>query len=157
MQRYNQFSAIDSIRIRDDCLVFCTENQGVVFWGIRLKEIDDRDPPVVQGNPSEPGKWYPECKHLSTFLLAMCCWQCVNGALRTTVATTCDDSVVRHIRRHAQPMWLRPADARYELNGYTLEDVVIVVIRKAGAHSFYAASHDESKLQSVLESFGVDV
>ena len=77
---HDRFLRPSEWHVKRNALVFAEENQGVVFWATRI-EADHDDPAVVQGNPDEP-RWYPESRHLSSFLLKAVCWQAVNGWMK---------------------------------------------------------------------------
>jgi len=68
------FASLAELEIREDALVFRTENQGVCWWGVLLSDVDKDDPPTVLGADlaDESGKkWTPWTDRLSTALVDM--------------------------------------------------------------------------------------
>ena len=57
------------LRVTSGTLVFCTENQDVVEWGIRVSDLTLDDPPVVVSDPSGQGDWLSEGDATTTFAL----------------------------------------------------------------------------------------
>jgi hypothetical protein len=66
--------APDAFSVEGGVLVFCVENQGVVFWGIELPDLDAEDPPVVVSDASRAGNWIVESESTSAFAIqsALC-------------------------------------------------------------------------------------
>lgn len=70
----------EDLRLQSDALVFCEENQAVIYWGIPLDHMEELDPPVhyapvldwdvVKDLPVlEP--WHPSHERVSDFLDAL--------------------------------------------------------------------------------------
>jgi hypothetical protein len=57
------------IRVEEDVLTFCTENQGVVRWGIRVDDLHLEDPPVLVSEPGATGQWIVESESTTAFAL----------------------------------------------------------------------------------------
>lgn len=65
----------DELVIKADTLIFCVENQAVVYWGVQCEVLEEDDPPIVV-SPSGPSgwrvaselNWTPSHVHLSGFL-----------------------------------------------------------------------------------------
>ena len=73
-----RFLPPEKLRVDDDHLIFCGENQGLESFGLRLDSLQAGrpNPPVdvrADGNP----KWFGEAGKLSAFLLGMTAWQVV--------------------------------------------------------------------------------
>jgi hypothetical protein len=82
-QRHNRLLSPRQLRVADDHLVFYEENQNVVEWGIRVRDLKRADPPVRQGQQHDDHwHWYPEFKSVSEFALAQGAWQAVMGGMR---------------------------------------------------------------------------
>lgn len=74
-QAQNPLVAPDGLVVRADTLIFCVENQAVVYWGIRCDALEADDPPVVVTASGPSGcevetelNWTPSHTHLSGFL-----------------------------------------------------------------------------------------
>src|SRR5262249_28396132 len=84
MGAHNRFSAPADVRITKGMVVFLTENQWVVSWGLNREEIKrSEDPPVYQGRPEgrQLVGWVKEEERCSDFLAGMVYWQALNGGL----------------------------------------------------------------------------
>jgi hypothetical protein len=58
----DQLLTPESIRVREDGLVFRVENQSVMYWGLRLIDLGQPDPPVHMLDPHVPEgeqRWEP--------------------------------------------------------------------------------------------------
>jgi hypothetical protein len=64
----NRLHAPDALRLQDDVVIIYTENQGCAFWGIRVADLVQHDPPVVW---TEDTSWRPEADTLSEFALTV--------------------------------------------------------------------------------------
>jgi hypothetical protein len=132
-------------------LVFCEENQRVYFNAVRVRQLNQDDPPVVQGNDQEE-KWYAECRQLSTFLLKSLCWQAISGLPAGGTA-----KVVRALLEKATGVLARVGNAKsynHELRAYTDEGLVICTFPKNGA--LYAASNSDDRLRQFEQDTGVE-
>lgn len=56
------------LRVEDGHLVFCGENRWPAQWSVRPDDADFSDP-RVHGRSEPGGKWYSECRRLSSFLI----------------------------------------------------------------------------------------
>lgn len=66
----------------DGKLVFCEENQVVLYWGYDEDQAWRSDPPVYQGlNNDADLEWYIDDARCSHFLIGMIYWQALNGGL----------------------------------------------------------------------------
>jgi hypothetical protein len=97
LESHNRFySPADLAKIKDK-LVFCEENQVVVFWGYDHNQRSCADPPVYQGVNGDEIEWYLESERMSEFLIGMIYWQAVWGGLphlRSTIANELPRRVV---------------------------------------------------------------
>jgi len=81
LQAHNRFYKPARLVRMEDKLVFCEENQAVVYWGIAVRDEVKANPPVYQGINCEPMEWHIEADQCSDFLTGMIYWQAVNGGL----------------------------------------------------------------------------
>jgi hypothetical protein len=65
----------EGLVVRADTLIFCIENQSVVYWGVPLAALEEGDPPVAVTESGPSGwdvaselNWSPSQAHLSGFL-----------------------------------------------------------------------------------------
>jgi hypothetical protein len=79
MSSHHRFLPGDDVQFHHGGLVFCEENERVVYWGIEAAHLEKKDPPVSQWNPTSRA-WCFDCPALSHFLLNMICWQLLNAA-----------------------------------------------------------------------------
>lgn len=157
MSGFNSFVPFENLNVDENAVIFCHENQDVVFWAILRDSVDLDDPPVVQGNPDEVGRWYPECRKLSMFLLSMACWQCVNGGLPFAVSGYCSSDDIRRIKRKGEAVAVTGADRQYELKGYTIGSVVICLLIGTETDRVYLAGRSEEELDKVIEMLSISV
>jgi hypothetical protein len=65
----DRLHAPTELQVRSEALVFCTENQGGVEWGIRVSDLALEDPTIVVSSPTGGGGWFVETDTTSTFAL----------------------------------------------------------------------------------------
>jgi hypothetical protein len=78
---HNRLLSPDALFLGSGHLVFMEENQTVVYWGLRCRELGKADPTVLQTAGAEDKPWYSERVRCSEFLTAMLYWQAVGGGL----------------------------------------------------------------------------
>jgi hypothetical protein len=81
LDSHNRFYSPGNLSRKDDKLVFCEENQVVVFWGFAQDQGWRTDPPVYQGINNDEIEWYVEAGRISEFLVGMIYWQALWGGL----------------------------------------------------------------------------
>jgi hypothetical protein len=81
LESHNRFYSPGKFSRTDDKLVFCEENQVVVYWGYNQDEGWRTDPPVYQGVNNDEIEWYVEASRISEFLVGMIYWQALWGGL----------------------------------------------------------------------------
>jgi hypothetical protein len=67
----DHFLQPEELRIENNKLIICIENQAVVRWAIPLDALLDDDPPVFVSNQSDATDWLEEASRFSTFILAL--------------------------------------------------------------------------------------
>jgi len=73
-----RFLPPEKLRVDDDHLIFCGENQGLESFGISLEPLRAGRPnPPVQVRSEKNPKWFGESGKLSAFLLGMTAWNVV--------------------------------------------------------------------------------
>jgi hypothetical protein len=72
---HNLLYAPKELRVEDGVLVFMEENQAVVHWGVKVKDLGKADPMVYQKVNEEGARWYSERMSISKFLDRMYDWQ----------------------------------------------------------------------------------
>jgi cell wall assembly regulator SMI1 len=65
---------------KDGFLIFATENQNVVHWGVKLTDLSEADPEVWQQAGESGSEWYSEDASFSNFLEKMFDWQTASNA-----------------------------------------------------------------------------
>ena len=103
IEAHNRFYAPDGLIRMDGRLVFCEENQAVVYWGYEEEDGGQTDPPVLQGVDDEPIEWHPEADCCSDFLAGMIYWQALFGGLPNFQTETMP-LLVRAAARGAWPL-----------------------------------------------------
>lgn len=81
MESHNRFYPPDNFTRIDDKLIFCEENQVVVYWGYNREHGWRTDPAVYQGINGDEIDWRLEASQLSDFLVGMTYWQALWGGL----------------------------------------------------------------------------
>lgn len=76
---HNKLRPAMRLRIEDGHLVFMDENQFVVSWGIRVRDLRLKNPVVWQRNNTPPIQWYSEEKTVPELLESMFDWYSGSG------------------------------------------------------------------------------
>ncbi len=65
----------DKLVVRADTLIFCVENQAILYWGVQREALEEDDPPIVVTESGPFGwkvdselNWKPSHTHVSGFL-----------------------------------------------------------------------------------------
>jgi hypothetical protein len=66
----DHFLEPEALRIEDDKLIICVENQSVVKWAVPLNTFHHEDPPVIVSDQREPKHWIEETPSVSVFALS---------------------------------------------------------------------------------------
>lgn len=73
---HNRLLNLIELDVNDDgFLVFMEENQAVVYWGIKVRNITDSDPEIWQIINEKPFESYSEESPFSEFIIKMMDWQ----------------------------------------------------------------------------------
>ena len=72
---FQRFLDIDELYFKGNKLVFLEENQGVLIWGVNIKNVD----PIVYANNNVDNKWVSKKIKLSEFLNVIMYYQCAQG------------------------------------------------------------------------------
>jgi hypothetical protein len=139
MSAHHRFLPKAEVWSHEGRLVFCEENERVVYWGIEPSSSDAEDPPVSQLN-STSGSWCRDCPRLSLFLLNMLCWQLLTAAPAMGRCPHSDD-LLAAVRKLFQPA----CDGldRYDLMGFYSEGVLACFLRPK---LFFLGCRDEATL-----------
>jgi hypothetical protein len=71
---HNPLYSLDKLKVEEGFLWFIKENQEVVRWGIKTKDLADQDPRVWQRN-NDTNEWCRKNLSFSTFIEKMWLWQ----------------------------------------------------------------------------------
>jgi hypothetical protein len=113
-QAYNRLLAPETWRLDRRVLVFLSENQGVVKWGVKAGKVQPDDPAVLYTTADGHGghsDWAPEELVCSDFLVLMLCWQATHGGLPYTGWAQVDPAVGEAVANCLGPVW-RTRDLR---------------------------------------------
>jgi hypothetical protein len=66
----DHFLGPEGLRVEDDKLIVCVENQNAVRWGIPLYRLPEEDPPVFVSDPTDFEDWIEETPSMSVFALS---------------------------------------------------------------------------------------
>jgi hypothetical protein len=66
----DHFLTPDEVRVKNDRLIICVENQAVVKWAIPFDVISEEDPPVFVSDRYDDRRWIKEAPSTSSFALA---------------------------------------------------------------------------------------
>jgi hypothetical protein len=146
---HNRFYHPGNFERRDGKLVFCEENQVVVYWGYDADQDWATDPPVYQGVNGKTVKWYVENDRCSKFLLETIYWQALNGGLPETSFGTGSESLFE--AAIAWPLVVREEDAEI----FSLGSAVFSLIRQDTEVDVQAAGLHRSDLENVAQLLGV--
>jgi hypothetical protein len=126
----NRAVPVSELEIDDDVLIVYRENQDVEVWGIRRRDLEQDDPPVVVTDQYVGGDavWQPSCERLSDFFLFMLQIEATSGArsryLGATTGLSCLERIVATYPAAPHPRWdFKGAEVRIVED----EDTLIVI------------------------------
>lgn len=145
---HDRLIPLQQLRIVNKALLFYEENQCGLFWGIRLRDVDHEDPPVVQAEnqPKLVWKAFQDC--LSSFLNMMLYWQSANGALPYGGVGTLGKRDMRKIEK-GWPLIL----AFEALRVFSRDGQVICLVGKEDIH---AAARSSAQFDDISSALDVD-
>jgi hypothetical protein len=155
---YNRLLPPASWRLDRRVLVFLSENQGVVKWGVparKARQVDSTVLYTVYDGQGEHSDWAPEELVCSDFLVLMLCWQAVHGGLAHTGWASVDQAVGEAVARCLGPAW----QSRDLLASYRAGQVVCVAGR-GGRLDVLAAGRSKEEFEALLRElagFGINL
>jgi hypothetical protein len=152
MISYQRFTPPGALALENRGLVFCEENQVVVFWGVLEKNLRREDPPVHQGNPGEKA-WHEDCASLRAFLHNMTCWQllCSQSAMGVCEASP---TVEKGLARRLVPV---TAESDYEVQSFVDEPHGILACRIGSAGEFHVGARSDDDLRRFDRDTGAGI
>jgi len=148
MSSHNRFDSPGSFSRIDGRLVFCEENQVVMYWGYNEEDASQIDPPVYQGVNNDVVEWYLEADRMSTFLAGMIYWQALYGGLPEFRSGNASESVLQ-----AAAAWpLVWQDKTTQL--FSRGSLVFLLASRAGSIEIQAAGPSETELEKLWEALG---
>jgi hypothetical protein len=150
LESHNRFYSPDSFSRTDDKLVFCEENQVVVYWGYNQDEGWRTDPTAYQGVNNDEIEWYVEASRMSEFLVNMIYWQALWGGLPHFRSANAPESV-----RELAGEWtsvFKDADSQLFSRGST----VVAITRKEQGLDVQAAALVEKDLEDLWLAHGLE-
>lgn len=151
MGSHHRFYNPSNLARRDDKLIFCEENQVVVYWGYEADEGWRSDPPVYQGVNNDELEWYLEKDRCSEFLAGMIYWQSLMGGLPHFGYARATE--VAYQAAAAWPLVWQDEDTQLFSRG----PAVFGLTRSEGEVKIQAAGLLESDLAEVSRLFGVEM
>jgi hypothetical protein len=149
LSSHNRFYPPGGLTRADGKLVFCEENQAVVYWGYDADHGWRTDPPVYQGVNADEVEWYVEADRLSDFLAGMIYWQALYGGLPESRFAAATGTV-----RHAAGGWpLVWRDESTQL--FSRGAVVFSLTGREGTVEVMAAGPSEAELVGLLRALGL--
>lgn len=147
---HNRFYSPGALRRMDGKLVFCEENQVVVYWGYDDDQGWRTDPTVLQGLNNDEVEWYVEADRMSYFLTGIMYWQALYGGLP-------------HSRSGEVPRSVREAAADWPLVWQVQEGTqmfsrgsVVFSLNGEGDHvEILAAALQEAELEDLWQALGL--
>jgi hypothetical protein len=149
LESHNQFYGPGGFDRRDGKLIFCVENQAVVYWGYDADQGWMTDPPVYQGVNNDTLEWYVEDGRCSAFLVGMIYWQALNGGLPHTGFASAPDTV--YASATSWPLVWQDEDTQLFSRG----TAVFGLTRREGEIGVDVAGLSESDLAEVSRVLGV--
>lgn len=153
---FNRHYAPNDIESRDGMGIFCEENQRVVYWAFKLSDSTLDDPNVWQLNPDE-GKWYFECKRMSSYLVKSLCWQAVCGGLAGCASGKIRSDDFRWIEATFERVECVETDTEYDLHAFENDGVIVCTFPTMDGCPTYAGSNAESTLDLLADRLGLDM
>ncbi|MBN9119239.1 MAG: hypothetical protein J0I06_08770 [Planctomycetes bacterium] len=146
---HNRFYRPGGFDRRDGKLIFCEENQAVVYWGYDADQGWAADPPVYQGVNGDTLEWFVEDGRCSAFLAGMIYWQALNGGLPHSGFASATDAVYRAAANW--PLVWQDEDTQLFSRG----SAVFGLTRRESEIAVDAAGLSESDLTEVGRVLGV--
>jgi hypothetical protein len=146
---HNRFYPPGGLSRMDGKLVFCEENQAVVYWGYDEDQGWRTDPPVYQGVNNDEVEWYVEADRMSLFLAGMIYWQALYGGLPESSSGKAPGSI-----REAAAGWpLVWQDEDTQL--FSRGSVVFSLTGREGNVEVSAAGPSEAELAELWRALGL--
>jgi hypothetical protein len=146
---HNRFYPPGGLSRMDGKLVFCEENQVVVYWGYDEDQGWRTDPAVYQGVNNDEVEWYVEADPLSYFLAGMIYWQALYSGLPEFRSGDAPESV-----RQAAASWpLVWQDEATQL--FSRGPVVFSLIGREGRVEVMASGPSEAELAELWRALGL--
>lgn len=152
----------NEFRVNSEHIVFLTENQEVVEWGISIADHQMEDPPVYVTSVDDSNVWFKENESISEFALQMFAFglkwsKKVRWWANAHVTFNVLECILSHYPRLAFAEWHWPAPTRF----YGYRDIIIEV---DGEHAnndtwIYVVTRTESAVQafkSVAEPLNIE-
>jgi hypothetical protein len=155
-QAYNRLLAPASWRLDRQVLVFLSENQGAVKWGVKAGKVRRDDPAVLYTAADGHGghsDWAPEELVCLDFLVLMLCWQAAHGGLPYTGWAQVDQVVGEVVADCLGPV-RRTRDLRASYG----PGQVVCVAGRSGRLDVLAAGRSEAEFGALVQQlagFGV--
>lgn len=149
LEAHNRFYSPGRFSRIDGKLVFCEENQAVVYWGYDEDQGWRTDPPVHQGINNDTIEWYLEAERCSEFLTGMIYWQALNGGLPHV--RFANASKTTHEAVSAWPRVFQQEDNEVFSRGA----LVFALIQRGQDIEIQAASRSEAELDELWKSLGL--
>jgi hypothetical protein len=140
----------DRLYVENDALVFCEENQRAYYWSIALDNLQNEDPPVLQGNADED-RWHHYGDRLSAFLLFAICWQSIN-VMPVAASAQISNGVLDRLRASLTEVAGDHGSA--ELSFYHSGLVVCVF---GSQNILYVAAKDDAMLEAFAATFDLNL
>jgi hypothetical protein len=149
MEAHNRIYSPGNLSRKDGKLVFCEENQVVVYWGFNQDEGWCADPSVYQGVNNDEIEWHEESSRISEFLVGMIYWQALWGGLPHFHSRNAPESV-RELVGH-WPSVFKDEDSQL----FSRESLVFGLTRKERGVEVQAAALVENDLAELWLALGL--
>ena len=144
----------------DEYLIFCEENQGVVYWGIKKDDLTNANPPVYGNYSSDEQNpaWYLELPGTEACLLMLAVYNGVLGGLKYNgnYLESVSSEVVDHIKENWQELEdISTATQRIFTRDYA-EMISLSFDSEQNCSGIFIGTNDEDRFNNMLDNLDVD-
>lgn len=150
------FTPLEQLKLEDDALFFCAENQQTVAWAVLAADLALPDPKVKYRRPGKPGKWFLDTRSCASFILNNACWQGVMALPESAWFEIMDDRLPR-LEEHLRPLGDEQIRQRYTKRSFIDPERRLLAVYLGVADRCYIGGPDVESLESFEERSGFEL
>jgi hypothetical protein len=143
-------------------LVFCEENQGVIYWAININDMENDNPKVYstydQNNSNQ--EWYIDSETMENFLLSAAYWNGVLGGLKFTANDSNDNGYENSIIKNVENNFMEiKGITNQHVRFFSNENIEIIALTfdlENKYNGIYAGSNNKKTFNKILEKINIE-